>query len=134
MIILAESNSNHSIDDANIDQMSAEHFEDENSNKNNNNDDDDEEEGEEEDDSFVSNNSTIEEIIAERTNYVRNIKQVENSHDLQMLRQSLLFRYDKNSRPLDSSLSPIKVQLDINIAQINNLDEVYQVRLIFTNE
>lgn len=64
-------------------------------------------------------NSTIEEHFI--------LKQVITQNDLLMLRQSLLRYYDKNSRPLLNSSHSIEVQIAINLIQINELDEIYQV-------
>ncbi len=64
-------------------------------------------------------NSTMEELII--------LTQVITQDDLLMLRRSLLCYYDKNSRPLINSSHSIEVQIGINLIQINELDEIYQV-------
>jgi len=64
-------------------------------------------------------NLTIEELFV--------LKQVITQDDLLMLRQSLLHYYDKNSRPLLNSSHSIEVQIAMNLIQINELDEVFQV-------
>ena len=64
-------------------------------------------------------NSTMEELII--------LTQVITQDDLLMLRRSLLRYYDKNSRPLINSSHSIEVQIGINLIQVNELDEIYQV-------
>lgn len=56
-------------------------------------------------------------------------EQVKTSSDLIKLRQSLLWYYDKNSRPLRDSSKQIKVKISVSIVQINGLNEAYQVML-----
>lgn len=43
------------------------------------------------------------------------------------LRRSLLYFYDRNSRPISKSSNSLYVYIGISIVQINNLDEIYQV-------
>jgi hypothetical protein len=52
---------------------------------------------------------------------------VSSSFDLNLLKESLLYMYDRKSRPLSNTSDAIQVRLGVSIAQINNLDEVYQV-------
>ncbi len=58
-------------------------------------------------------------------------EKIEHSQDLIRLRKSLLFGYDKFSRPLKNSSDSIVVKLGVNVAQINGLDEDFQVSWIF---
>lgn len=50
-----------------------------------------------------------------------------SDHDLYQLRRSLLWAYNPQSRPVENSSHPIIVKIGTRVAQINNLDEVYQV-------
>jgi hypothetical protein len=54
-------------------------------------------------------------------------KRIMSSGDLARLKRSLLYGYDRNSRPLKNATDVVRVRVGISIAQINNLDEVYQV-------
>lgn len=58
-------------------------------------------------------------------------KRIESSRDLYKLRRSLLFGYDRFSRPLINSSDAVVVKLGVNVAQINGLDEDYQVNKTF---
>lgn len=58
-------------------------------------------------------------------------EKIYDSRELIRLRKSLLFGYDKFSRPLVNSSHQVVVKLGVNVAQINGLDEDYQVRFAF---
>jgi hypothetical protein len=62
------------------------------------------------------------------THTVLDNKKVDSSSDLVRLKRSLLYSYDRNSRPLRNTTDAVQVRIGISIAQINNLDEVYQVK------
>ena len=46
---------------------------------------------------------------------------VEDSISLLRLKHSLLYMYDRTSRPLENSSKPMQVRLGLSVAQINNL-------------
>jgi hypothetical protein len=56
-------------------------------------------------------------------------EQINTSKDLIKLRKSLLYSYDRFSRPLIDSSKPIKISFSISIVQINGLNEAYQIML-----
>jgi hypothetical protein len=58
-------------------------------------------------------------------------EKIYDSRELIRLRKSLLFGYDRFSRPLVNSSHQVVVKLGVNVAQINGLDEDYQVRFAF---
>lgn len=53
--------------------------------------------------------------------------EITSSYDLNKLRQSLIYGYDRSSRPVINSSQPLKVKVGVNVAQINGLDEKLQV-------
>lgn len=73
-----------------------------------------------------------------RIDDILNKQYVVGSSDLLRLRKSLLYFYDKKTRPLLNSKQPIHIYIGVSVSQINKLDEVYQVSLIkfcvFENE
>lgn len=52
---------------------------------------------------------------------------IQYSYDLKRLRDSLLYGYDKFSRPRVNSAKPVVVKIGVNVAQINGLDEDFQI-------
>ena len=49
------------------------------------------------------------------------------NYDLNKLRRSLIYGYDKLSRPVINSSNAVTVRVGVNVAQINGLDDDLQV-------
>ena len=81
-----------------------------------------------------SYDETLNQTGAAQDSYCQNVfefsEKIVYSKDLIQLRNSLLLCYDKYSRPLINSSEAINVKLGINIAQINSLDEDFQVFIL----
>lgn len=75
--------------------------------------------------------SNISKVIKKNKDPFKFDQYITHSYDLNRLRQSLIYSYDKLSRPVINSSDPVIVKLGVNVAQINGLDEDFQVRFNF---